>query len=217
VGSIPITRSSLDKPHMSGYGFFSSLRFLFGIAAIVMVGIYTLARTALTHFEGLSQYRNRFGQNWVVEHEKDFESLTTTQTRIAVSTVGILVIISLATWLLRILRRNYHSRNASRRRTKSGSNRFGSRLERNISYRRKALVRIYFGVAGIVAAVALVIFPLGLFADHANQESLGIGVFLVGYCAVIAGCSCWLKAKCLSEGIVFIGFMPLAILLVPFV
>ncbi len=110
-----------------------------------------------------------------------------------------------------------HSTNPGSSRTKRKSGRFSSSLERNISYRRKGIVRIYFGVAGIVCAVALVILPLGIFAEHANQESLGIGVFLCGYLGVIAGCSCWLKAKCLSEGIVFIGFMPLAVIFVPFV
>jgi len=133
------------------------------------------------------------------------------------TTVGIVVIISLVTWLCRILDRGNHSSNAGGNRTKKSSARFGSSLERNISYRRKGLVRIYFGVAGIASAVALVILPLGIFSDHSNQVSLGIGVFVCAYCGVIAGCSCWLKAKRLSEGIVFIGFMPLAILLIPFV
>ncbi len=202
---------------MSGYGFLSSLRVFFAIGGIVLVGVFTLAFSVYSRLERLAQYRHRFGQNWTIEYEQDFEAVATTQTKIVVSVVGIVVIISLVVWLCRIIGRNNHASNAGRSRTKRSSDRFGSSLERNISYRRKGVVRIYFGLAGIVSAVVLVILPLGIFSDHSNQESLGLGVFVCGYLGVIAGCSSWLKAKALSEGIVFIGFMPLVILLIPFV
>jgi hypothetical protein len=92
-----------------------------------------------------------------------------------------------------------------------------SNLERIIGYRRNAILGIVFGVAGIALGVCLVIFYFGIFSDHTNEVVLGIFVFLCGYCAVLAGCWWWLKAKACNEALVFIGLMPLAIVFIPFV
>jgi hypothetical protein len=93
----------------------------------------------------------------------------------------------------------------------------GSSFERTIRYRRKAIVRIYFGLFGILAGVLLVVLRIGLSSTHVNEVILGIFTFIAGYLGVISGCACWLKAKEGNEGIVFIGFMPLAIIFIPFV
>ena len=86
-----------------------------------------------------------------------------------------------------------------------------------MAWRRKAVVGVYFGLAGIIAGVLLVIFRAGLSSDHANEVVLGVFVFLAGYAGLIAGCSFWLKAKQQNDAIVFIGLVPLAIPLIPFV
>ena len=84
-------------------------------------------------------------------------------------------------------------------------------------HRRNALLGIYFGLVGIILGVLLVIFRIGIFEDHSNEAVLGIFVFLAGYSGVIAGCAFWLKAKQWNDAIIFIGLVPLAIPLIPFV
>lgn len=79
------------------------------------------------------------------------------------------------------------------------------------------MLGIYFGLIGVVAGVALVLVRWGLFADHQDESVLGIFVFLAGYCGLINGCWWWVKAKHWSEGVVFIGLMPLAFFVVPYV
>jgi hypothetical protein len=113
--------------------------------------------------------------------------------------------------------RNRYPSPGARPRRKGHSHRYGSNLERIIRCRRNALLGICFGLGGIALGVCLVIFYCGIFLQHANEVVLGIFVFLCGYCAVLAGCWWWLKAKEWNEAIVFIGLMPLAILCIPFV
>src|SRR5262249_14134733 len=92
-----------------------------------------------------------------------------------------------------------------------------SPIERIYFYRRKALVRIYFGAPGILLAVALVFVRFGIFEEHSSEVLLGLAIFLAGYCAVISGCWYWAKGKGWNESVVLIGLMPLGILCVPFV
>lgn len=84
-------------------------------------------------------------------------------------------------------------------------------------YRRNALLAVYFGLGGILFSLLLMIFRLGIFSDHENELVLGMFMFLCGYSSVIAGCRWWLRAKNWNEDVAFIGIMPLAILLIPFV
>ena len=113
--------------------------------------------------------------------------------------------------------RNKHSRGVIGPRRKSHRHQYGSNLERIVHYRRNALVGIYFGLGGVALGIFLVIFRVGIFSDHSNEAVLGMLIFLIGYCAVLAGCWWWLRAKALNEALVFIGLMPLAIPFVPFV
>lgn len=200
---------------MSGYGFLRSLWGLMAIGGIVFIGILALVGNIYRGISNIGRYRHQFGAAWVLEYEKDFERLNTTYTRMTVCAAGVILIALLSVWLFLVISGKKGSRSARRRRTVS--HRLGSNLERNIIYRRKALVRIYFGLGGIVSAVALAILPLSIFSDFSNQRSLGIGIFVCGYAGVISGCSYWLKAKCWTDGVLFIGLMPLAILLIPYV
>ena len=62
-----------------------------------------------------------------------------------------------------------------------------------------------------------VLVDFGLFSEHADEVVLGVFVFLGGYAGVIAGCSSWAKAKGWNDAIVFIGLIPVCILVLPFV
>jgi hypothetical protein len=131
--------------------------------------------------------------------------------------VGIVFIVTMLVWLYRLLRPNQRSNFGHGSRRKEHGRRHLSPLERAALYRRNALVGIYFGLVGIALGIFLVIFRVGIFSEHANEVVLGMFVFLAGYAGIIAGCAYWLKAKQWNEAIVFIGLMPLAIVLIPFV
>jgi hypothetical protein len=163
------------------------------------------------------RYRRMFGESWQVNYEKDFDSLATLRARMVVAAVGIVVLCSLVIWLFRILRPNRDSHRKTRKGRSSSNHRHTSPIERIVRYRRNALLGVYFGIAGIVSGVFLVLFRVGIFADHSNELVLGIAVFCCGYCGVLAGCSWWLKAKGWNEAIVVIALMPLGIILIPFV
>jgi hypothetical protein len=133
--------------------------------------------------------------------------------------IGIVAIPTILFWLYKSLRPNWQNQKETRadaKRERSRS-RHESRLERVVRYRRNAFLGNWFGVAGILAGIMLVIFRCGIFDDHANEVLLGMAVFIAGYCGVISGCWFWLKAKSLTEAIVFIAFMPLAVFFIPFV
>jgi len=103
------------------------------------------------------------------------------------------------------------------RSSKGSAHSHESPIARVVRYRRNAFLGNVFGLPGILLGAFFVIFPFTLFIDPDHTQIFGIFVFLAGYIAVITGCWWWAKAKSWSEGIVFIGLMPLAILLIPFV
>ncbi|MGB8371034.1 MAG: hypothetical protein ACLPYZ_06535 [Limisphaerales bacterium] len=86
-----------------------------------------------------------------------------------------------------------------------------------VRYRRNALVANGLGIAGVLLALVLVFIPLGLFQSWDNAKVAGILVFLPSYAAIIYGCWWWVKAKNWPDAVVFIGLMPLAVLMVPYV
>jgi succinate-acetate transporter protein len=92
-----------------------------------------------------------------------------------------------------------------------------SRIEKRVRYKRNALLGIYFGVPAILFSVLLAVFRMGIFAEHSEEVSLAIFVFLGGYGAVVYGCYWWLKGKHWSEAVLIIAFMPLTIFFIPFV
>jgi hypothetical protein len=110
-----------------------------------------------------------------------------------------------------------HSKSPMQSGMKRPRPRHGSNTDRIVLCRRNAVVGIVFGLVGIAAGVLLVMFRFGIFADHANEVTLGIFVFLFGYGGVITGCWWWLKAKDWVDAIVFIGLLPLGIMCIPFV
>jgi len=103
------------------------------------------------------------------------------------------------------------------RKRRRRSRRGGSTLERIVSYRRNALVGNFFGLIGIAAGLALVLFRLGIFRRHSNEVVLGILIFFAEYAGVITGCWWWLKAKNWIDAIVFIGLMPFGVFFIPYV
>ena len=54
-------------------------------------------------------------------------------------------------------------------------------------------------------------------ATPKDEITLAIFIFIGSYCAVIAGCYWWVKAKAWNDAVVFIGLMPLTIFLIPYV
>ena len=202
---------------MTAYGFFASLRLVLLLGLIVLMGIIAFARSIYSELVREAGYRRRFGEGWQSDYENDFGSLGALRVKMVVAAVGIVVLISLGVWLCRILQPNKDGRRKTGRKRRSHGYGHASNLERIMRYRRNALVGVYFGVAGILGGVFLVVFRVGIFADHSNELVLGIVVFCCGYCGVLAGCTSWLKAKAWSEAIVVIALMPLGVLLIPFV
>jgi Ca2+/Na+ antiporter len=202
---------------MSGYNFFRSLQMIGMLGMIVLGAIFCFVRFIWSELSREANYRSKIGPGWEAEYERVFGSLSKAHNRIAVSVFGIVAICLLVVWLYRSLRpaRAHEKRHRhDRSRKQYGSS---SHLERTIRCRRNALLGVYFGLPAILVGVALVVLRIGIFADHADEVVLGIGIFICGYFCVVSGCWWWLKAKEWSEAIVFIAFMPLTILLVPFV
>ncbi len=201
---------------MTGYGFFKMMQVFLIFGLIVLTGLGAFIWYICSEVSLERQFRRSYGAEWQVEYEKAHGSLAEARGKAAASGVGVVAITGLSAWLWRILRPNQHSARNNRRRREPRS-RGQSHLERTITYRRKALVGIYFGVPGIFLAAFMVIFRCGIFRDHSNEVALGLFVFFVGYAGIITGSAYWLKAKQWNEAIVSIGLMPLVLLFVPFV
>lgn len=92
-----------------------------------------------------------------------------------------------------------------------------SLIARVVRYRRNAFVANIFGATGILIALAIFFLPLGLFEQRDNARVVALLTFLPSYAAVIYGCYWWVRAKHWHEGVVFIGLMPFAPVVVPFV
>jgi hypothetical protein len=91
----------------------------------------------------------------------------------------------------------------------------GSRLERQVRYKRNAFLMLYLGVPIMAAGVAVSFFRRGTFEEDSKVVGLGLLVVLVGYGLVIAGCRLWLKAKGWPSGVLLIGLAPLAAAFIP--
>jgi len=95
--------------------------------------------------------------------------------------------------------------------------RSGSPIERNVRYRRNAFIFNGLGLVGILAALALMFLPLGLFQTRSSAYVAAIFVFLPAYASVLYGCWWWVRAKDWPDAVIFIGLCPLAPLLIPYV
>jgi hypothetical protein len=199
---------------MNGYGFFSALRFLGFVVCIVIGAVVGFTWFIWTHVSTLLNYKQQYGAEWQTQYEEFIGPLSGVYTRISLAAFGIVAVIGLAIWLFKTLRTNPGQ---ARTDGKQSRKRDSSPIERKVRYKRNALLGVYFGLAGIVASVALTVMDWGLFRDHDDEISLAIFVFLGGYTGVIVGCGYWLKAKRWNEALVCIGFLPLIIMFIPFV
>ena len=202
---------------MTGYRFFKAIQLVFMLGVIVLAGIVVCLNAAYSEISREIKYHDRLGPGWQLEYEKNFGSLSDTRMKAVVAILGAVAIASLAAWLYRVVTQPAYATGSVGRRKKSRGHRFHSSLERTTHYWHKARWRIWFGIAYILSGACFAIFRWGIFSDHSNEILLGFVMFLCGYCAVISGCSWWLKAKAWNGAVVFIGMMPLALLFVPYV
>ncbi len=187
---------------------------MFLLGFVVLAGVLVLGGFIYRELAIEARFGKTYGREWQAKYEQAYGTLAAARTKMGVAGLGIVTIICGTVWLARVVAAPQH---ASGRRKRKHSHRHHSELERLTSYRKRALLGIYFGLFGIGLAILLVLFRTGLFAEHSNEVALGIFVFLGGYAGVITGSGYWLKAKGWNEAIVFIGFMPLVVLLIPFV
>lgn len=167
-------------------------------------------------------FQHRYGDSWRAQYEDTFGSLSHARTRAVLAATGMIAIPAATIWLFRVLREQMaggqkRSSWSRGKRHKPRHHSGESPIERVVRYRRRALLGIYFGVPGILLSVALTLFRFGIFADHANEVTLAIFIFLGAYSTVVTGCYWWVKAKAWHEAVIFIAFMPLVIFLIPFV
>jgi hypothetical protein len=187
------------------------LQFFYVLAAFPLAGMCILSSTIYKEVSREVAYHRRWGAVWQLEYEKVFGSLSEARTKVAISAFGIVAIACLSVWFYRTLGPARHSR------PKRRPQRYVSSLERVVRYRRNALVGIYFGLPGILLAIFLVVFRVGIFSTHESEIVLGMFVFMAADFAVLAGCYYWLKAKGQNEALVFIGVMPVGVMFIPFV
>jgi|GEM_PF-2894774 len=201
---------------MNGYGFFIAIQRFLALGFIVSIGVFVSAGAVYRELSKEIAYSQKYGEGWKAEYENSFGSLTEARVKAVIYTLGCIAIFALATWLYKILRPTPQpvgfARNLKVRRHSPGST-----VDRLVRFRRHALVGNYFGLAGIFSGVALVVFRVGLFADHRHEVVLGLFLLAGGYVGVIAGCWWWLKAKGWNEEVVVIGFLPLLVFFIPFV
>ncbi|HTB83016.1 MAG TPA: hypothetical protein VK742_05120 [Candidatus Sulfotelmatobacter sp.] len=92
-----------------------------------------------------------------------------------------------------------------------------SPIARIVRCRRNAMIYNVLGLAGILLALLLIFVRTGFFDRMDNSRAAAIWIFVPSYSAVIYGCWWWVRAKNWHEAVVFIGLMPLAVLLIPYV
>lgn len=195
---------------------FRSLQVMFAVGFFAVAGVIAsvvIVAKDVNEVKTEISYQHRFGTEWQAAYETDHGSLAEARTKDIILTLGAAGIVATIVWLYRLLTRKTHSK----RRHHDADAENESPYARIARYRRNAILGVYFGLAGIALGVLLVLFRLGMFHDRANETALGIFIFVCGYIALVSGCGWWLKAKGWTEAIVFIAFMPLVILFIPFV
>jgi hypothetical protein len=185
---------------------------LIAVAFLAMVGLCIVS--VVNEYSREAGFQHRYGNNWKVEYEQTFGPLSTAHMRMAIAAVGVIAMIVAAAWLIKVVLEQTGLKRRSKHRHRWLSQ---SPIERVTQYKRNALLGLYFGVPGILLSILLTLFHVGIFADHANEMILAIFIFLGSYGAVISGCYWWVKAKAWPDLVVTIAFMPLTLLLVPFV
>src|SRR5882672_691628 len=140
---------------MNGYGVFSALRFILGLGLIALAGLTVFVGIIYSEVSKLASFRQRYGADWEGEYEKYVGTVAAAHTRITLSVFGIVVILGLMIWIYKLVRTNPGQAKPG---AKHHRKRAVSTAERTARYKRKALVLVYFGLAGIVTAVVLVVF-----------------------------------------------------------
>jgi hypothetical protein len=198
---------------MTVYVIFKSINAFFVVVVVGVGGIAVCFNVIRHEVATEKDFHRRYGEEWKVEYEQMYGSVAQAQTRVGIGAVGIIGIFASGIWLVRVLKKGLSQRSQPSKRQKSDE----SRGERRVRYKRNALLGVYFGIPGILFSILLAIFRMGIFADHSNEVTLAIFIFMGSYCAVVSGCYWWVKAKHWSEAVVSIAFMPLAVFLIPFV
>jgi hypothetical protein len=198
---------------MSPYGLYRSFWLVITLVLVAVGGLWACIHLVSNELATEASFRRQYGDDWKIEYERNFGSLTQAHFKNALGYVGVAGILGTSVWLIMVLKRGVGAKSGSRRRLRPDE----SRIERRVRYKRNALLGVYFGVPGILLSVLLTMFRWGIFADHSNEVVLAIFVFLGAYCAVISGCYWWAKAKGWNEAVVSIGFGPLFIFFIPFV
>lgn len=198
---------------MNLFQIFGLTRLLLVVGGIGLAGFLAFISFIWNEVSQLRSFQRQFGADWKTEYEQIVAPVATTYLRITLAVGGLIALVAVSFWLYRSLRRQPEKSS----RPRSRSRRSRSAIERQVRYRRNALLGNYFGLAGILAGLLLVTVDWGLFRDHDDEASLGIFVFLFGYGSLISGCWWWLKAKSWNEAVVFIGLLPVVILFIPYV
>ena len=185
---------------------------LITLPLIAIGGVWVCIHVIRIELNREASYQQQYGDQWVEQYTQTFGSLSQARTRIGIGIAGIVGIVGAAIWLVKVLKDGGHSQSRAPRPQPNESP-----VARRVRYKRNALLGIYFGVPAVLFSVMLAIFRMGIFAEHSEEVSLAIFVFIGGYCAVVYGCYWWLRAKLWSEGVLLIAFMPLMIFFVPFV
>ncbi len=188
--------------------------FFLPLMAVAFLGMVALCIISIINeYSREAGFQHRYGDNWKVEYEQTFGLLSTAHMRMAIAAVGVVAMIIAASWLIKVILEE----TGVKRRSSRHRHRYTSPVELATRCKRNALLGLYFGVPGILLSILLTLFHVGIFVDHANEMVLAIFIFLGSYFAVVSGCYWWVKAKAWPDLVITIAFMPLVLLLVPFV
>ena len=106
---------------------------------------------------------------------------------------------------------------SNRMKSRQTSHSSESPISRVVRYRRNALVGNILGLFVVLVGISIIYFPVGLFEDFEDEALCGFFVFVCGYVSLIVGCRWWLVAKGWPDAVIFIGLVPLAACMVPYV
>src|SRR5262245_8926579 len=132
---------------MSGYQFFRLLQMLVGIGLLVLGSFSFMVGFICAEIATESAMQRRYGENWKAEYEEVHGSLAAARAKVAGCAVGLVGEAFAVTLLYRSFRGRGKPR-SGRPKRRFHSELPRSPIERIYFYRRKALVRIYFGAPG---------------------------------------------------------------------
>ncbi len=185
-------------------------RVLFILGGFILIGTVGIGRLVYDEIALELRVRHQFGRGWEAQYEALHGSLGRAHLRVGLGVFGVISVSALTVWLCRLLSEGPGT-------SKRKPQRFRAGLERKAGFQKRALPRVYFGLATALLGTCMVGLRFRIFPDVAVQQGLGVLLFAAGDAAVMSGCFYWLKAKQQNEALVVIGVLPLAPLLIPFV